>query len=1036
MYLESRRELSQAQAVAGVMKTGQVFVSHTSDMARFPADRSFVQATLDAVIRAAMTPVDMRYFAARDGKPADYCRGRVSECEIYVAVIGFRYGTLVPGEAISYTDLEFRAARDAELPRLVFLLEEPDCPPGLGDADKSQAMEFRHRLRNAGLIVRTFSSTDGLELEVFHALIELASREAMAEPHGQATALVEASGRNGNNNSSAERSFSGVVPRIWNVPNRNADFTGRRAILGRLHGELTGDGTAVVLARALYGLGGVGKTQVALEYAHRFKADYDLIWWIPAEQPQGISLALADLADRLGIKLSDNATEDAAAALEQLRHDTAGRWLLIFDNAEDPRDLEPFLPSGSGHVIITSRNHAWTYHADPVELDVFTRQESVAHLMRHVPGLDSLNAERISVAVGDLPLAIEQAAAWLSETGMPAVLYVERLETEAPSALKLNKPFGYAMPVAATWNLSLDRLRERSPAAVRLLQILAFCSPEPISMALLYGGELIEALLPFDETLRDKFELGHVISDVSRLALVKVDPGSSSLQIHRLVQAVIRSQMTAEQQMETAHVVHRILAGARPRQGETDDPANWSTYDLIWPHLGPSRADECDDPRTRQLLIDWVRYQWKHGEFESGLSLARRLEQLWTHQRGPEHPQTLHLQFQVANLLRSQGHFNEARDLDTYVLERQREVLGSDHLLTLMTAGSLGADLRALGEFQAALESDRQTYESFKEEFGEDYPRTLQAAFNLAVSLRLVGDYTAARRLNQEVLDRRRLVLPPDHPYTLGTAANLAQDMRATGAFRESVELLRVTWEKYCAVLGPDMIDTLRAATNLAVSLRRAGTYSEALELTQDTYDRYVKRYGPTDLQSLSCALNLACDCSALGDNARAQELATGIRAAYQATLGNDHPYTLTAASNLVIYLRGTGELAEALGLAEQIFSKMRGRLGENHPYSLTCAINVASCLADSGDLTQAATLERETISAFQKKLGPLHPDTLACEANHAITLHWAEHHQQAEQIKTRVLDGFRRALGPQHPDTKRLQDWQRIDRDLESQLF
>ena len=134
--------------------------------------------------------------------------------------------------------------------------------------------------------------------------------------------------------------------------------------------------------------------------------------------------------------------------------------------------------------------------------------------------------------------------------------------------------------------------------------------------------------------------------------------------------------MTDEEQVEARHEVHKILIGARPRQGETDDPANWSTYDIIWPHLGPSAAEECDDPRTRQLLIDWVRYQWKHGEFESCLSLARRLENLWTHQLGPDHQQTLHLQFQIANVLRSQGRFAEARDLDTYVLERQRAVLG------------------------------------------------------------------------------------------------------------------------------------------------------------------------------------------------------------------------------------------------------------------------------------------------------------------------------------------------------------------------
>ena len=211
------------------MRTGQVFVSHTSDMARFPEARPFVQAALDAVGRAGMAPVDMRYFAARDGRPADYCRRRVRECEIFVAVVGFRYGSLAPGEAVSYTELEFQAATVAGLPRLVFLLEEPALLPGMADADRHRVAQFRERLRDAGLVVRSFASADGLELEVFHALSELGSGAA--------------------------------APRVWNVPNRNADFTGRGAMLDELHQELSGGHKAAVLARALYGLGGVGKTQ-------------------------------------------------------------------------------------------------------------------------------------------------------------------------------------------------------------------------------------------------------------------------------------------------------------------------------------------------------------------------------------------------------------------------------------------------------------------------------------------------------------------------------------------------------------------------------------------------------------------------------------------------------------------------------------------------------------------------------------------------------------------------------------------------------
>jgi hypothetical protein len=828
--------------------------------------------------------------------------------------------------------------------------------------------------------------------------------------------------------------FPGTVPPVWNVPARNADFTGRGATLEKLRDNLAGGGVAVVVAQALYGLGGVGKTQLALEYAHRFMADYDLVWWVPSERSEEISLALAELARKLGLQVGDNVAEAADAALEELRQDAKPHWLLIFDNADDPKQLEPYLPSGSGHVLITSRNQAWGHAAEPLEVDVFTNDESVAHLLRHVPELDPAEASQVAEALGHLPLAVEQASAWLEQTGMPARAYIEQLVTESTRILGLNQPPGYPMPVVATWNLSFEQLKERSPAAVRLLQILAFCSPGPISMTLLYSDEMNESLLPYDEALSEKLMLGRVIRDISRFALIKVDQGTNSLQIHRLVQAVIRSQMTEEEQNEVRHEVHKILVGARPRQGETDDPTNWSTYDIIWPHLGPSRAEECDDPRTRQLLIDWVRYQWKHGEFDSALNLAHRLQGLWTHELGPDHQQTLHLQTQTANVLRSQGRFDEARDMDTYVLERQRAVLGADHPYSLMTAGGLAADLRALGYFKEALASDQETYDSFKEQFGPDTERALAAAHNLASSLRLVGDYFAARSLDQETLDRQRRALSPDHPYTLGSAAALALDMRAAGAFRESVDLLRDTWARYQAVLGEDMLETLITAASLAVSLRKAGEQAEAMALAQDTYDRFERRYGQDSPGAQACALNLACDYAAVDDMPRALGMVTDVKAALAATLGDDHPNTMVAANNLACYLRAIGQLPEALRLTQETLQRMRERLGDRHPLTLSAAVNLANCQGDAGELAEAEALVRDTISQLSEVLTQDHPDTLVCRANLADTLRDAGRDKEAEELRVTILGDFSRVLGAGHPDATQLRKWQRINRDLEPQ--
>jgi Tetratricopeptide repeat/TIR domain/NB-ARC domain/AAA domain len=827
--------------------------------------------------------------------------------------------------------------------------------------------------------------------------------------------------------------FPGANPQFWNIPARNELFTGRGVLLEQLRNKLAERGTTITRAQALCGMGGVGKTQIALEYAYRFKADYDIIWWVPAEQNDELTVALAELAQRLGLKVGDNLADAASAALEKLRFDSDLRWLLIFDNADDPKDLKAFHQGGTGDIIVTSRNQAWAQAGQSLEVDVFTRQESVAHLVRHVPSLAVPDADEIAKALGDLPLAIEQAGAWLEQTGMPAATYVEQLQEQSTLITALKQLPDSPVPVVATWNLSLERLKERSPAAVRLLQLCAFFSAGPISMTLLYSDEMIESLLPFDETLTEKVVLGKVIRDISRFALARVDRGRNSLQLHRLVQAVIRSQLTPEERIAACHEVHKILIGARPRRGDTDDPENWDRYKIIWPHLGPSRAEECEEDRTRQLLIDWVRYLWKMGEFEACLGLGQRLLGLWQGHLGDDHIQTLHLQFHIANVLRSQGRFSEARDLDQCVLESQRATLPPDHVHTLMTAGGLAADLRALGEFQQALSSDRETYEHTKDLFGDDHPRTLAAANNLAVSLRLVGDCFGAQRLDEVTLARRRTVLGPDHPYTLYSAANLARDKREAGAFRDSVTLLRTTLQQYREVLGDELPDTLRTAKSLAVSLRKNGQQLEAMSLTQDTYERYLRRYKADSPDVLSCLLNLACDYSALNDKEQAQVEVTEVMEAYERSLGSDHPYTLVAANNLVTYLRG-GELTRARLLAEETLANMTRKLGDRHPFTLSCAINVANCLGDCEELDDAEALERQTLGKLQQTLGARHPDALVCEANLAVTLRMRGQEGTAESIRARLLTEFDQVLGPRHPNAVLVQNWQRINRDLEPQ--
>jgi len=833
----------------------------------------------------------------------------------------------------------------------------------------------------------------------------------------------------------AEPRYPKSIPQVWNAPARNASFTGRNDVLDSLRDELLGSSQAVVLPRALYGYGGVGKTQVALEYAHRYMAEYDVVWWVSAEQRELINPAFAELASKLELPVGDNIIGAAQAAREALRLGRPyGRWLLIFDNADDPADIKMYFPAGPGHILVTSRNPRWSTVARPVEIDVFARQESLDHLRRRVPSLTAQEADQVADALGDLPLAVEQAGAWLAESGTSASDYLRQLADESSQVLA-NQPADYPTPVAVTWRLAFDRLQEESPAAARLLQLCAFFAPEPIPMDLLQNEQMIKSLVPFNRQLREPRMIGTLIRSIARYSLARVDRGSNSVQVHRLIQAYVRGSIeTGVEVTKATHEVHLVLAAARPKHGEVDDPENWGEYDQIWPHLGPSRAAECEEDETRQLLIERVRYLWRRGQLDEALEFGSQLAGTWALQYHPDDMQTLYLRIQNANVLRSQGRYSEALTEDTAVHARQREVLGDVHLHTLFTAGGIAADLRGLGEFQQALEMDQERYDRFKDNYGEDYRATLSAANNLAIDLRLIGDYRRARDLDAETLSRRKEVLG-DQPYTFHSAAMLARDLREAGDYVGSLELLREAYENYVGNVGEDDLGTLLTAQSLAVSLRKVGRLEEAYQLTLDTGERYEKRKAGEHPEALICQVNLAAAQAALGDRAGAYTTAGAVHRSYEGSLGKNHPFTLAVASNMAGYLRAVGDVREALLRAESTGRSLRANLGDDHPYSLSCALTMANCLHDLGQFSAAEELQRETIDRLRRAFGDSHPDTLTAQANLAITLRALGQGAEADRLQRHLLATMTRPpLAENHPLTLALRSWVLVDGEVEPQ--
>lgn len=682
---------------------------------------------------------------------------------------------------------------------------------------------------------------------------------------------------------------------------------------------------------------------------------------------------------------------------------------------------------------MTSRNQSWSQHGDALPVGVFLREESIEHLQRRAPGLSDEDADQVATAVGDLPLAVEQAAAWIAETATPIDTYLEQLGRQAPQVLALNQPVGYPEPVAATWNISIARLKERSPAAVRLLQLCAFFAPEPISANLLYSKEMIEALKPYDSSLQEKLVLGRVIREIGRFALAKVDQVSNSIQVHRLVQAVIKAQLTEEEQREARHVVHRILAGARPDDDEPiDNPETWPRFAAIWPHLGPSDARHCKEPETRRLLIDRVRYLWKRGDVRTAGSLGEELRQTWLEMLGERDLQYLYLCFHLSNILRTRGRYVEAKELDEFTLRRQREVLGAEHPHTYMTTSSLAIDLGLLGDYGRAIELATEAHDGFSQIFHDSHPRTLAAANNLALNLRSIGQYARAREIDQDVYDRRTEVLGAKHPYSLSSAMNLARDLREVGRYEDSVGLLSRTYESFKETLGRTYPTTLSAAKSLAVSLRRAGRFEDAHRLTVATRARYRAKYTSANPDSLACDLNLAADLFAAGEAVQARDTAQEVVDQYMKVPGEKHPYTLAAQNNLGVYLSGTGEAERSEKILTLVVASMRERFGREHPNTLFCVMNLANATADRGDLPLVLETEQRLATQLRVALGAHHPETLAMISNMAVTLDAMGREEEAVQLRAELLGELSRQLGDEHPLTQIARDERRFRRELE----
>jgi hypothetical protein len=825
-------------------------------------------------------------------------------------------------------------------------------------------------------------------------------------------------------------------PLVWgNVPPRNLYFTGRESLLQELHERLRRTDVAAVLPQAIHGMGGVGKSQLAIEYVYRHQSNFDIIWWIPAEQPQQVLSALTELAQRLDLPVGPEANTAVPAVKEALRRGAPyANWLLVFDNAEDLSTVQNSVPTGgSGKVLVTSRNADWSLTADTLEVDVFSRDESIRLLRRRDPDVSNEDAHRLADALGDLPLAIEQAAAWRAVTGMGAGEYLSLLAENGAELLDATASPGLQPSVAAGFKVSLDRLEATNAAAMRLLEVCAYFAPEPISRDLFANAALIgstEDADEFDQTLRDPIRLGKAIRDVQRLALARVNHRSNTIELHRLVQAVVTEQVDESRRQDVQHRGHRLLAAANPRNPE--DTSHWARYQSLISHVLASGAVQCRDAWVRTLVFDIVRYLYQWGDHTGCENLARSVYEAWRGNLGEDRPETLSIAKFLGFILWVNGKYREAADLDARTLEIYSQSVAPDDEGLGDAKLQVARDLRTAGRFEESVAINREVLATNLLSFGAEWPATIYAKHDLGVALRLAGRFAEARGVDSSNLDVETEVFGATHPVTLNTHNGLTIDERECGDYNSARLRQEQLYATYVADLGEYNPATVRAARNLAVARRKAGDHRGALELSRDTERRFRERYGDEYPDTVASAMNLAVDLRQNGDLDRSADLGKKTLELYRKTMGDDHPFTQSARTNLAITMRLRGEPEAAKEHNEAAVAGLQDKVGQDHPLALTAATNLASDYYALAEYQQAFELDSDTLDKSRRRLGEDHPSTLACNANLSLDLRALGRVAEADAVHRDVVTRYRRVLGDGHPAVLAASQQKRADCDVD----
>lgn len=668
------------------------------------------------------------------------------------------------------------------------------------------------------------------------------------------------SGTSGNPEEQAGQGLARTFPSVLRIPPRNPHFIGRTLLLEELHTLLEERQTVTV--HALRGMGGVGKTQTAIEYAHRHSEHYQLVWWVDAEIGSAIGGQLGELLSALDTRSGSEPgrpqSTDLVTTLTLLGRALARvpNYLLVFDNAEDVDDLRPFLLAGPGRTLITTRRGGFRAVGSVIDVDVLDHQDAVALLRRRCPSLSEHDAGLLATRLGDLPLALDQAGAYLDRTAMSASNYLELLRTRAldlldrgstsnahtssthtsragsaHASLSGSGHVGYSYTVATVWLLSMLRLVQESPAAAQLLVLAAWFAPEPIPLEV-FGNGFAQLPSPLREAAQDPLDLVECVTAITDYSLARHTP--SGLLVHRLIQDVARARV-AQIWLDDAdpRQVTIDVAAAYLSENPWGRPDIWPRYRQLLPHM-LAMAEWSPGPdahRVAPLLTRTGLYLQRQGRHTEACKIHQAAVRHWESSPDTTPAELATELHHLGRALAGRHMFTEALPLQERALQIVLAAGSPDDPQVAVALNNVGRVLAGLERHAEAVPMHRRALAIRIATAGPDHPTVATDLHFLAQALGRLDEHHEALTLHEQALRIREAAVGPDHPDVATHRRSVGRTLAALGRHSEAVPLLRQVLQAHITAYGELHGEICTDLTDIAIALRHLGKDDEAAVL-------------------------------------------------------------------------------------------------------------------------------------------------------------------------------------------------------------